>query len=308
MRSKMHILLGVVAAFVLMLGANLNNYAIAEDQEDKKVGLTVSPSIDMMGDLKPGETYERSITAENPSDETIAFKVLVSSFWIEGDDYKIKWGVSESQHGKIAEWTDIDQTKVYEVAAGESYTLDYNLTVPEDQAGGAQHLMVTISMGSNGEGGFIATEMNLNTLIYATVEGDVEAGAEIVSNAIQGFSFVPSASTNSVVKNTGNVDLNVKYMIYASSFFSGEQAFMTEEDKMLIVDSTRMYEQVWTDAPQLGIFNLTQEITIMGEVHTFTGVVVICPLWLIVALAIAIVMMTVYVIYRYNFRKKHRRS
>ena len=312
MKSKTHIFFGVMAVFALILGANLNNYAIAENQKEKSsgggIGLTVVPSIDKLGDVKPGEVYDREIIVTNPTDKEVEFKFQTSSFWIEGDEYELKWGVSESQYGKIAKWTNIDQTKVHKLQAGETFKLEYDISVPKNQAGGSQHLMVSVSLGSSGDSGFVSTEMRLNTLIYANVEGEVKLGAEIISRDIQGFSFTPNIRTDSVIKNTGNVDLDVHYKMYASSFFSGEQAFVDETEKTLVVDSTRMFEQSWTDAPRLGIFNVTQEITYLGETHTIKSVVVICPMWLIIACVFAIVLLIVYIIYRYNFKKKHRKN
>ncbi|MFV0484847.1 MAG: hypothetical protein ACK5MU_01270 [Candidatus Saccharimonadales bacterium] len=309
MKSKLHILLGVAVVFVLGLGANLNNYAKAEDQgatEASSSDIAVSPSIDKLGYLKPGETYERTMTIVNPSDKTTSFKVNTSSFWVENESYELKWGVSESQYGKIAEWTDIDKTKVHTIDAGETYKFDYTITVPEDQAGGAQRLMVTIVLGSKGDAGFVTTETHINTLVYANIEGEIHPDAEILAHSIQNFSFSPSVVTRSTIKNTGDVDLDVKYKLYVADFWSGDEAYTSEEDKILMTDSTRMYEHIWSGAPALGVFNVTQEITLMGEVQTFTGVTIICPLWLVLLIVIAIVLIVIYFIHKSSKRKKQR--
>lgn len=310
MKSKVQVLLGVAVVFVLALGANLNNYAIAEDQGAATEGATsdiaVSPSVDKMGYLTPGETYVREMRVVNPSDKDISFKIAASSFWVEDESYALKWGVSDSQFGKIAEWTDIDAAKVHTVKAGESYEFEYSIAVPENQAGGAQRLMVSVILGSNGDAGFVNTETHINTLIYANIEGDVHPDAEILVRSIQGFSFAPSIATRSTVKNNGDVDLDVKYKMQVTDFWSGDEAYAVEEEKVLMTDSTRMYEQVWSSAPMLGIFNVTQEITLLDEVHTYTGMTIICPLWLVLAIVIAIVLVIVYFVYRSNSRKKRR--
>lgn len=312
MKIKTCMLLGIAAVFMLLPGVNSNNYASAEEQgtvtTNEGKGLSVSPSVDKLGYLKPGETYEREVTIVNRSEEDIAFKVLTSSFWVENEAYELKWGASESQYGKIANWTDIDSAKEYEVKVGETYKFKYRISVPEDQPGGTQRLMVTISLNSSeGEDeSFIRTETHLNTLIYANIEGDVNPNAEIVSHSIQGFSFNSSISSSSVLKNTGDVDLDVTYKLNATKFFGGEQVFLDEEQKVLMTESSRMFEQAWTEAPYFGLFNVTQEITVLGEAHIFTGVVVICPLWMVIIVSIAIVSMIVYLVYRHNIRKKNQ--
>ena len=310
MKTKLFVLLGIAAACVLALGANLKSYASAGEQvamaTKENKGLSVSPSVGKLGYLEPGETYDREITIVNHAEQDITFQAFTSSFWVEDESYELKWGASKSQYGKIAGWTDIDPAKDYEVKAGETYKFKYRISVPEDQPGGSQRLMVTISMNSGKGEGFVRTETHLNTLLYANIEGDVHPNAEIVSRSIQGFSFTPSISSTSVLKNTGDVDLDVTYKLYATKFFGGEQAFLEEEQKVLMTDSSRMFGQAWTQAPYLGVFNVTQEITVLGEAHVFSGVVVICPLWLIVAAVLALALMIVCLVYRHNVRKRNR--
>lgn len=309
MKIKAKILIGVAMVSALLFGISMNNFVSAEEQNagsaSENVGLTVTPSIDKMGILEPGETYEREISIVNSSKEEATFKIFTSSFWVENEDYEVKWGTSESQHGKISGWTNIDPNKTHTVKAGETYDFKYNITVPRDQAGGSQHLMVTIGMEAAGGNGFVTTETHLNTLIYADINGETNPGAEIVSHNIQGFSFTPSVSTTSVVKNTGNVDIDVKYRLSASGLFSKEETLLVEDEKTLMTDSSRMLEQRWENAPLLGIYNVTQEIDIMGEVHVFTSAVIICPLWLIILLVLTIVVMAVYLVYKNSKRKKN---
>ncbi|MDR3298082.1 MAG: hypothetical protein LBT19_01785 [Candidatus Nomurabacteria bacterium] len=313
MKLKVQVLLGVAVVFVLALGANLNNYVNAEDQgatgaTSEDTGLSVSPSIDKLGYLEPGETYTREITLVNSGDETRTFRVLTSSFWVEDEKYEVKWGVSESQYGKIASWTDIDPIKVHEVKAGEQYVFKYRISVPKNQAGGAQRLMVTINMGVTGGEKFINTETHINTLVFANIEGDVHSGAEIVSQNIEGFSFTPSINTISTLKNTGDVDLDVTYKVAVSNFFGGDEVYTTGEEKVLMTESARSFEQKWGDAPMLGIFRVKQEITLMGETHEFNGVTIICPLWLILAVVLIIVAIVVYLMYKQSARKRRARD
>ena len=306
MKFKLQLVLGVAVVFVLALGANLNNYAKAEDQGTASAGVSVAPSIDKLGYLKPGETYEREITIVNPSDKDVSFKVATSSFWVEDESYALKWGVSNSQYGKISEWTNIDKAKTHTVKPDEEYKFKYAIAVPEDQPGGAQRLMVSIILGSTGEAGFVDTETHINTLIYANIEGDVHPGGEILSQSIQAFSFAPNIATRSTLKNTGDVDLDAKYRLQITDFWSGDEVYTAEEEKVLMTESTRMYEQIWDGAPVIGIFNVTQEITLMDGVHTYKGVTIICPLWLILVVVVGLVLIVVYLVYRNNARKKQR--
>lgn len=88
------------------------------------------------------------------------------------------------------------------------------------------------------------------------------------------------------------------------AFFGGAEVFSIEEEKVLMAESTRKFEQVWAEAPLLGIFNVAQEITLLGDTHLFTGVAVICPLWLIIMVIIAIVIAIICIAHRNKRRQK----
>jgi hypothetical protein len=304
----MYALLGIATALVLAAGANLNNYARAEETPDYNANMLVSPSIDRLGFLEPGKTYTRAVTTVNTSEDDMSFKVKTSTFWVEDESYEIKWGVSNSQYGKIANWTNIDPNKVHNVKAGETYEFDYNITVPADQPGGAQRLMLTINLGGKNDGSsFIAAETHINTLVFANIEGDVNPGAEIVAHSIPGFSLIPNINATSSIKNTGDVDLDITYNLKIHDFFSGDEVHTIEDSKVIMTDSTRMFEQSWTEAPHIGIFNVTQEITIMGEVHSFTAMVIVCPLWLIFLIVAFIILIIVLFIRKASARKRDTR-
>lgn len=310
MKVKVHALLGVAAVFVLTLGANLNNYVKAEDVDGAasggSKGLSVSPSIEKLGVLEPGQTYEREIYLTNLDSEEKTFEVLTSSFWVEDENYDVKWGVSDSQYGKIADWTDIDSSEMHTVGAGETYVFKYKISVPEDQPGGAQRLMVAINLGSDSNGSFVNAETRINTLVYATIDGDARSDADLVSRDIQGFSFVPSISTTSVLENTGNLDLDVSYRMVVRDFFSGREVHVAEDDRVLMAESTRMYEQKWDGAPLLGIFSVTQQIEFMGEARELEGVTVICPLWLVIVFVVAVALIVMYFVHRRKMRNAGR--
>lgn len=282
----------------------------AENTDEMSSGLiTVSPSVTKLGDLEPGKTYDSTLSIRNDSDETKTFRLALNTFWAQNDKYDLQWGLSESQYGKIVDWTNIDTEQTYQVAPHETYRLDYTITVPEDQAGGAQRLMISVELNrpKDDSSNFVETITYINALAYATVDGEINPQAKIVSQDIQTFSFDNKIKTSSTLENTGNVDLDVKYHLQITNPFTGEIDYEVNDTKTLMAETTRIYEQVWQNAPFIGVFNVKQEIELMGETKVLEKITFICPLWLVIIVAIIIALIIISVIIKHKERKKNRR-
>lgn len=282
----------------------------AENTDEMNSGLiTVSPSVTKLGDLEPGKTYDSTLSIRNDSDETKTFRLALNTFWAQNDKYDLQWGLSESQYGKIVDWTNIDTEQTYQVAPHETYQLDYTITVPEDQAGGAQRLMISVELNrpKDDSSNFVETITYINALAYATVDGEINPQAKIVSQDIQTFSFDNKIKTSSTLENTGNVDLDVKYHLQITNPFTGEIDYEVNDTKTLMAETTRIYEQVWQNAPFIGVFNVKQEIELMGETKVLEKITFICPLWLVIIVAIIIALIIISVIIKHKERKKNRR-
>lgn len=282
----------------------------AENTDEMSSGfITVSPSVTKLGDLEPGKTYDSTLSIRNDSDETKTFRLALNTFWAQNDKYDLQWGLSGSQYGKIVDWTNIDTEQTYQVAPHETYQLDYTITVPEDQAGGAQRLMISVELNrpKDDSSNFVETITYINALAYATVDGEINPQAKIVSQDIQTFSFDNKIKTSSTLENTGNIDLDVKYHLQITNPFTGEIDYEVNDTKTLMAETTRIYEQVWQNAPFIGVFNVKQEIELMGETKVLEKITFICPLWLVIIVAIIIALIIISVIIKHKERKKNRR-
>lgn len=299
-------------AMVTIVGAMALSSGVvnAENTDEMSSGLiTVSPSVTKLGDLEPGKTYDSTLSIRNDSDETKTFRLALNTFWAQNDKYDLQWGLSESQYGKIVDWTNIDTEQTYQVAPHETYQLDYTITVPEDQAGGAQRLMISVELNrpKDDSSNFVETITYINALAYATVDGEINPQAKIVSQDIQTFSFDNKIKTSSTLENTGNIDLDVKYHLQITNPFTGEIDYEVNDTKTLMAETTRIYEQVWQNVPFIGVFNVKQEIELMGETKVLEKITFICPLWLVIIVAIIIALIIISVIIKHKERKKNRR-
>ena len=277
------------------------------------VHLVASPSIDKLGTLEPGKSYTRTISLTNNSEKDITFMIKPLSFKAKDDNYSYVWGISDSQYSKIADWTDIDSDKTRTLSPGESEQFNYTISIPQDQTGGAQHMMVSVQIlnDEDQEDTMIQAETLLNLQVYSNIAGDLDARAHLISQEIPSFSFNPIIRTVSVIENIGNVNLDINYSVKIIDAISGKLAYEASTEKVLMPESKRIVEQNWDGAPLLGLFNTYQEITYINEdgektVATLEKLVFICPIWLILVVVAMLVLFVLAIIF--NRKKKKANS
>lgn len=288
------------------------NTAFAVDDTEKTGKLSLSPSVSRLGTLEPGETYTNTINVFNGGSRGLKFSLSPTQFSLkDNSSYEYTYGVSDSQYGKIASWTNLDSKKIYSIAAGESKAVKYTIFVPEDQPGGAQHMMISAKIiDDNAPTTDVQAETIINLQVYSNIDGNLYPAAKLISQNIIPFSFNPVVRTSSSIENTGNADISAQYKLKVMNVFSGALAYENIVEKDIIVDSKRVVEQAWGEAPQLGIFKVHQEIEYVNEngsqtVADIEKLVFICPIWFIVILVIVIALV---IIYFCSMRQKHKSS
>ena len=108
------------------------------------------------------------------------------------------------------------------------------------------------------------------------------------------------------MKNTGNVHTDASYTLQVWPLFSDEEICTNEEnsDTNLIMPGMERYFVQKCSLPLAGIFRVKQVVKIFDEVSTLEKMIVICPLWLIFIVVLAIVALIVWIVIRIKMRKK----
>ena len=268
-------------------------------------------------DLKPGDTYTGSITIGNPSDATEDFhyKISLSPYSIASDGYEPDF-VTMSDKSNIVNWTKLE-TETGTLKPNESKKINFTITVPETAPGGGQYLMIGVSsnseVNSSDNGGALQDVMEMGSVVLANIDGEVTHEGKILENVTPGFITEGLPKTKVVISNTGNVHETATATITVKNVFTGQDAISTQNDDnvyriTVLPDSTRTVDRDIESLPQLGIFEVKQTISYLGEESSVSSTLIICPIWFIALVIATIASIIGMIIYGAHLRKKKRRE
>jgi hypothetical protein len=299
-----------LTAIFALFGATINTaYA-----DDENVGgyLSVGPAYfkpDNFGILQPGEIYSRSISVSNTGTEASSFTVSVEPLSVNPADYSAIWGAAPSQYNKIVDWIEFTNVpdEGYTVAPGKSTNVDFTIHVPEDAAGGAQAAMILIDIGKSADTGTWNVLTSLGVQVYANVDGDIRVGAEVSNQYIANFSFTSVISSGFAVANSGNIEVDAVSRLEVNNYFTGANIYTDTQSKLVHPETARAVQHDWKNAPSIGIFKVTQTVTLLETEYPLTRTVIIFPVWLLIVAILFFVLLIVTLILAVKKRGKIRR-
>ncbi|MBR0424431.1 hypothetical protein IJI79_02965 [Candidatus Saccharibacteria bacterium] len=299
----------MVAALSIINFANAPAYA----EENNFYGFGVSPMTEKII-LNPGDTYKGSFTVTNPARNTgsITYAVSLSPFYAT-EDYDITYE-DTGDYNQIVSWITLQNTNGT-LAPNEINNVNFTINVPTDAPAGGQYAAIIVktaaSEDENGEsedtGVKISQAMAIAHTIFAEVTGTTVHSGDIVSTNLPGFMFDGKITGSSTIENIGNVHGTATYKLQIFPLFSSEEAYTNEEDpdtSTILPNRTRYHETVWNETPMMGIFNAIYTVEYEGMTEQVSRLIIICPLWLIFIILLAIVAIVVWLVIRIKMRKK----
>ena len=266
--------------------------------------------------LKAGETYEGTISVVNPVDatENFKYKAEVTPYGVtvqDHADYLINL-TDDSEYTTISKWIEIKEP-TGEVKPNETKEIHFVIKVPENAPPGGQYATISISSDNDSntsEGVAVQNVFEMASIIYATVEGEVQHDGEILENNVPGFVVNTPARLTALISNHGNIHEDATFVITVSDFFTGRVILPTEEEdgyysEIVMPGTTRFIERDVNNLPALGVVKVNQTIYYQGESSVVEKNIIICPIWfmaLVVATIAAIVATIVHLV------KKHRKK
>jgi len=280
--------------------------------------LLVSPNRLRYGTLEPGSNYTETFMAYNIGDQPISFKLSAEPFWVEDETYAPIYSEATNRT-KISNWITFPNATEYTLAPrnqeGDRVEITVRVKVPSDAVGGGQYAAVMANIiPPDADANSFQARSRIALPLYSTINGDVIYRGKIVNRSISGFSFAPIIRTSSTIENTGNADFEAKYHLLIKSFFGSKTAYDDTQEKIILPETKRIFEHSWEDAPALGIFNVTQEITYVNEngeqvTDSYKRVTILCPLWLILVILTIVVLAVIAITYQKKSRNiKHKKS
>lgn len=283
--------------------------------------------------LQPGDTYSGRVGAfvmdEGNGGDTTYYEAWVAPLTI--DDANEGYTAT---FNKTSDWTDIvnwvtvsddDETVKYGekvtgvMEPGESVDFTYTVNVPKDARGGGQYFGVIIQQvpNPNAEDGGnvgIKNHIQIASVIYAEIAGDIKVSGSITDNNVPGFLLSPPLTTSFLATNSGNTHSEVTYFMQVFPLFSGEEIYTTEENPgtdYILPGTKRYIKQTWEDTPSVGIFRVRQTVyydSLDNEPSVTEKMVIICPVWLLFLIFFVIIAIIIWVVMRARARGKQARK
>ncbi len=281
--------------------------------------MTVSP-MNQQIILTPGKTYSGTVKISNPatSQQNFDYAVKVGSF-TQSSNSKEDENSSQvdtetvTKYNEIMDWVTLSP-ETGSVAPNDTEVVAFTIDVPADAPAGGQYFTVifqdTTERKSDSGNVNIQDIPQVASIVYAEVAGTTDESATIFENSIPLFSFGGGISAHSMVKNEGNVHTDATYTLQVWPAFASEDSeelytnVENPEKQLIMPETTRYVTTKWEDAPMVGIFKVKQTVSIFDQTSETTQTVIVCPMWLIFIILIAIFFIIFWFISRHRARQK----
>ena len=297
-----------IITFALLMAissAFFGKAAFAEEKMDYSINL--SPAHHSV-ELDPGATYDGSFRALNTGLNTIEFYPTIDPYQVSSGVYSGNLNI-RNQYTEMADWITFD-TDYYSIEPGEGVEVNYHVNVPANAHGGSQFVALGIATKSGPQNAIIEATRKITILLRADISGDIIYGGNISSQSITGFLLEPPFSAKVSVKNTGNISSEATSILRVTNTITGQEIYNNSGEPAsfeIYPETYREYDVQWADSPRLGIYNVTITTTFLSEVATESRTVFICPIWLVCAV-IVLILVTIVVIIAKKRHQSHIQS
>ena len=134
------------------------------------------------------------------------------------------------------------------------------------------------------------------SIIYARINGEIKRAGSVGENKIPGFVTAMPITVSVELENDGNVHETAKIRTTVKNFLNGAQIYPLsgEEgivEEVMMPDTSRYVTRDINDLSPVGIYEVTQSVTYLGQTSDNTQLVVACPVWfmLLVALTFGVI-------------------
>lgn len=293
--STLSIILSAILALIVSLPTSASNNFNE---------IQISPSKSALFELDPGDIESGSFKIANTGINSFTFNVEVVPYNIIDEHYNPNYN-TETNYTKLTKWISYTTDK-NTLNPGESTTLNYTITTPEDAPGSGQYAAIAISIPPTNDGN-INVVGRVAYIIYARVNGETRLEGSVLENNIPGFLLGSPVSASSLVENTGNIDFEAKYNFEVMEAFSDEEVYSNTDQEVayrILPETKRFINFSWDGSPQLGLFRVRQTVTVNDKVSVNEKLVFLCPIWLLFLVVFGIIFMIIWLFVRSRARRK----
>lgn len=304
-------------AIALACVASLLSSSVVGAVEIPKLRLQISPPVQEI-ELTPGENYTGSFQVQNTGTEEFGYKVFVSPYSVTDENYSPDYE-TKNTYSQMADWI-IVQEPSGTLPADEVRDVFYSVSVPEDVPAGDQRAIILTELvpldeadtTSEGNRTAIKNISQVGSIIYAKMNGgETHEAGRILSNKTNRFVLSGPIKTESLVENTGNTMIKASCTMQVYGAFDNqeqEEPIYSSENQpkefVVLPETKRLNVLEWEETPKLGLFKVIQTVEMLDETSTVEKIVLVCPLWFALTVAILIILCIIWLVTRIGKRRK----
>lgn len=304
--AKTIVTTGLCLSMVLCSVFSFTSGAYADNNSTQ--GFTLSPMKENVI-LNPGETYESSFSIANPATngKDFDYEIVISPFYVDENYNNIF--TTEGGFNEITDWITIDSSLTGTLKPNDTKDIYFTIKTPTNAPAGGQYAAIIVQSAEPTEaveGSAILERTAIAHTIFAEVTGTTTRQGDILNINVPGFLSSGTISGESTIKNTGNIHGKATYTLKVTPLFSGEEVYTNAEEPVThdILPNRSYYNKLsWDNTPGIGIFNVVYTVDFEGKTNEISKMVIVCPIWLIVALIIIIAAIIGFIVMK--FRKKN---
>ena len=281
-----------------------------EESKQPATWLQISPVANYLN-ITPGGHYEGYVDVINNGTEIMEYVVYAKPYRVSGITYDPIFE-GETSQTMLASWVSI-ATPSGSLASMETARILYTVDVPQDIPDGGQYGVVFVETGGapdEAAPASIVTKHRLGHLLFAEIDGKTRLEGQVLEQSWPWFWWRGPITANSLIENTGNSHFVANYQLSQRSFFSGpgaERVIPESVKQYTVLPATQREVNLrWEDeAPNLGLFWLTQELSFLDTTVEKTQLVFIWPPIALVILAVCIFIgIVIYLMWLWQPNKK----
>ncbi|MBQ7802766.1 hypothetical protein IJ380_02815 [Candidatus Saccharibacteria bacterium] len=259
--------------------------------------------------LTPGETYTGNFEVINPGDNTIDFRyeVRVEPFSVEGlDDLSF---TENGNYNQIVDWIELSRTEGV-ISPNETEEVRFFVHVPENAPAGGQYAAIMVTSEEyrlDNSTVDLRERYEASHLLYAEVAGETVRKGKIDSINVPGFLFSGNITGSASITNDGNVHSEATHILQVFPLFSKEEVYTNEENPKgawIMPGNTAFSSISWDATPSVGIFHVIYNVEFEGVTSTVDKMVIVCPIWLLLIIIFAIVLIIFRIVWGGKKREK----
>lgn len=304
-------------AFTLILGISFLMPTSAFAQPDDII-VSLRPSEQDL-ELTPGKTYQESVVVYNIGKRDFDFSVEVAPYQTKDNSYEPDF-FSETSYTKLANWITFEKQK-FHVRADSSAEVKFTIKVPADAPNGGQYAAILIQLDNTGTGAD-TSGVGITSQLAATIHGHIKGNAvrregKMISHSLPTILLSSPFTATSIFENTGNIDYRVTESWTIRDFFTNRELVSPSSannsgyvygtvSAAVLPATERTIKLNWQDAPAIGVFRVEQTISYFDQTETYSRVVVVCPIWLVILVGAFIIFGLIWLVSHFAGRRHDR--